>query len=495
MEPTESTQPTQPTQPNNHKDIFETEKKAEYILSLLTRNNVLLHSFAGSGKTVLIAKLAVLLSEKKTRFDITAMTGMAAVNINNGIERAKKETGLDIFVKNATTLHRWGGIGLARETKTELVEKVKSNYGAMKRWQKTSVLIIDEVSMLGAELFDKLDYVAKKIRKNDTPFGGINLLCVGDFYQLPPVKDEWVFESEKWEDMHFTCVTLSIPKRFDDKEYCEMLIRIRNGTFTNEDFRFLKRRTRKRFDPKSAVKPTILFSKRIDVVKYNMDELEKLPGEAVVFSAQDSIVNKKNTPRYGDVRKYVHLLNDNIPEKIALKVGAQVMLKVNLSTEEGYVNGSRGVVTSINANCISVLFMNGQTKIIDLHTWTHEKKNIRIIRKQIPVILAWSLTIHTSIGCTLDCVLCDLGYSVFCFGQAYVCLSRLKNADNLYITSLERKSFIYSKKVERYLNTKKFIDVDRKFLGEDYYRNVFDGVVKRLDHIFGFDNLFETLTI
>ena len=181
------------------------------------------------------------------------------------------------------------------------------------------------------------------------------------------------------------------------------------------------------------VKPTVLNSRRIDVDFENDQELEKLGGPTKDFAAFDEFQPRNSHAR---AEHYFKQLDDAIPKYIYLKVGAQVMLKANLDIPGGLANGSRGVVTEILDAGVKVKWNNGKTTLVAKHTWLQEDKDGKAMRSQIPLILAWSLTIHKVQGCTLDLAVCNLGPSIFCPGQAYVALSRVRSLSGLYLSEL-----------------------------------------------------------
>lgn len=404
------------------------ERERKIIRSALLGNNIFLHGAGGVGKTVILQEIKKRLLADNRKVAVTATTGAAAINVGGG------------------TLHRFAGIGLGKDSSDKLLDRVKTKSGARKRWLNTHVLIIDEVSMLGAELFDKINYVAQKIRENQKPMGGIQVIFSGDLLQLPPINDKWIFESETWPTLDLKTYSLNIPKRYSEKDYFEMLLRFRQGVPTKHDLSILEQRHQEYLKVKNEIKkwdikPTILYSKRDDVDYYNETELEKLDTPEFEFEAYDDFqFTRKMTKEQKEY--YIKILNDAIPAKITLKVGAQVMLKKNLDTESKLVNGSRGVVVDINPELgdVKVKFQNGVTTTITTEMWEIEDDNMLIIRTQIPLVLAWSYTIHKAQGATLDCAIADLGRSVFAYSQGYVALSRVRDLNNLYLTDFDKFS-------------------------------------------------------
>jgi len=410
---------------------------------ILNGHNILMHGPGGCGKTFAITQLCKMRSLNKKVIKYTALTGAAAINI-----------------PRATTLHRWAGIGLGKDPVPALAKKIMGYRESKNKWQNTDILVIDEVSMLGLELFEKLDSIAKIIRRNDKPFGGIQLILSGDFLQLMPVNDRFCFESERFASLNLVTVKFEEMKRYDDPRFFDFLLRARVGALTDKDKDDLGARIVYNSDEiddieledmglNSGVKPTILHSKRIDVSNFNANELEKLPGAAKTYSAK--IFNPSNSTMTTEA------LEEIIPLKTSLKVGAQVMLRINLNVDEKLINGSRGVVTALNDDNVIVLFPNASPKNllkkIDYYKWEIYDSDKRIELSQIPLILAWSLTIHKSQGATLDCVECDLGDSIFCDGQAYVALSRVRNFDSLFLKNLNVKRITANKRALAFISS------------------------------------------
>ena len=423
------------------------------IEAVRRRKNIFLHGPGGVGKSYTLRGIASYLSGMGIAVYCTATTGVAALNLNIPEKKI-----------SASTLHSWAGVGLARENAEKLLAKVECDSRSKKRWLETDTLIIDEVSMLGASFFEKLDFIGRNIRTRQKykTFGGIQLILSGDFLQLPPVKDDWVFSSEAWKKMKFVPFILETPKRYDDNDFFQLLLRVRKGDHTKADMKKLRARTRaygklqtilQNTSSTNIIRPTIMYSKKVDVNSYNEQELEKLPGDVFTFIAQDTFTPLIKTARE---EKYIRLLEEVIPDVISLKVGAQIMLRCNFDVSAGLVNGSRGVVLSVDNDSIFVRFINGKKLNISRNTWSISDKEGVANRSQIPFILAWSLTIHKSQGATLDYAICDLGPSIFSPGQAYVALSRVKNLKGLFICDfyskcigVDKDALKYSKKLEK----------------------------------------------
>ena len=410
--------------------------------------NVLIIGPGGTGKSYIIKNLLLKAKDKNIKIEATASTGVAAVNING------------------TTLHRFFGVGLCQGHIDNIIRKVMKNYDATQRITNTKILFIDEISMIGAELFDKLDQVAKYIRKNNEPFGGIKLILSGDFLQLPPVKDKWIFLSNIWEKLQFKLFFLKEPKRYNDLEFYDMLMRAREGVLTQNDIGKIIERT-KAYDiyinnnnnddvEKNIVKPTILYSQRIDVDFINKNEINKLSSDIHLYNAHDFVLpnDEKCDQIFLDIstEKYKQELDYLAPVILELKIGTQVMITRNLNVEEGICNGTRAVVTELNTETITVKTCSGIELLISPVIFSFEDKDIKICRKQLPIIVAFALTIHKSQGSTIDFCIIDLGPTIFSPGQGYVALSRVRDWNSLLINGFLRKSIKADKKAIEYVN-------------------------------------------
>lgn len=379
-----------------------------------------------TGKSFALRNIYLKLKDKGITVYKTGSTGVAAESIGG------------------MTLHSWAGVMLGdKDANTYFLTIQGRNRKAWLRWKKTSVLIVDEVSMTGGKFFQMLHDLAKLIRGINTPFGGLTLLICGDLCQLPPVKDIYFFQTDAYHQMNFKTVRLTHPWRFQkDIDFFFMLSRIRIGSHTSEDIQKLEKRKiayykevyNKNYQP-GEIKPTRMFSKKIDVADMNNKELDILPGEEYQYVCNDTL-QKKNKTSTALIGNFQDLMNKNIPTEISLKKGAQVMLTCNMDIEIGLCNGSRGVVLECLDDCVLVLFKNGVEQFINPNVWTIETEDEIFFRSQIPLILAWSITIHKAQSATLDCVVVDLGTSIFSDNMAYVALSRCRSLEGIYLINL-----------------------------------------------------------
>lgn len=435
---------------------------------------------AGTGKSVLLKKIIRSLATKyvgdSRRVGVTASTGLAAHNIGG------------------TTLHRFAGVGLGQAPTTKLISDVLNNKLKRQRWLDVDVLIVDEVSMIDSILFDKLDMIARKVRGSDLPFGGIQLVLSGDFFQLPPVRKgsddgspKFCFESRVWSHAIQQTIGLTQIYRQMDPEFTEMLNQIREGRLsptTIETFRKLHRPV-----ADNGAETTELFPLRREADQANSRRLQNINGVAYSYNAMDGgiITNP-------DTRKM--LLNDCIaPEFLTLKEGAQVMLIQNV--DKTLVNGSQGRIIGFTSRhsflhkrwdhdsrapprafdemldertplypVVRFAMQNGGTRIHfcepvewaverwapdpwAVDGWVVEKL---ATRTQVPLLLAWALSIHKAQGQTLHRVKVDLD-RVFETGQSYVALSRATSMGGLQVLNFHPSKVTVHPKVKAFYNS------------------------------------------
>ena len=414
--------------------------------------NIFLTGPGGTGKTKLIQYFVHYSKYYEEKFQVCAMTGCAAL----------------LLQCNARTLHSWSGIKLAKGPKDKVVDSVLFNKNAFKNWKKVKILILDEVSMLSKKIFEIIEEIARHAKKNDLPFGGIQVIFSGDFCQLPPVgnygeKDtsQFCFESPVWNFVFPKQNNILLKKIFrqNDKEYARILQHIRQGILKKQDCQLLKKRLDIQFDPEShyGCTPTKLFPLRAKADHINKIMFEKIEETQYTFEIIQkldnlTLDNNKPIPRETfekckklsekDVDQEINVLVTNIPcqQVLHLKVGTVVMCTINLDMENGICNGSQGVVSQIvkenDEYFPFVRFYNGIEKKMAPHFWQSEDFPT-ISVGQYPLILAWAITIHKIQGATLDLAEIDVGNSIFEYGQTYVALSRVKSIQGLYLSAFE----------------------------------------------------------
>jgi ATP-dependent DNA helicase PIF1 len=393
------------------------EKQDEAYQYMVSGKNVFITGSAGTGKTSVIKKFQEVASVRKV-VAITSTTGTSAILLGG------------------TTLHSYLKIGLGQASVDALVEQILKAPPFRKRWQLLQVLIIDEISMLSPELFDKLEEIARRVRGNNCPFGGIQLILSGDFCQLPVVNsDKFCFEAESWGSCIDHTIYLTKIIRQTEVRFQECLNFIRVGVINDFVAEVLESRVGVKLANDFGIKPTKLFPTNHVVDQINTKKLNKLKGDfreyEMEFKAARGSGAANRNYAFERFRK-----NCNVPEVIHLAVGAQVMLLYNMDLEAKLANGSRGVIEDFVDDLPLVRFLDGQTRIIDYHTWDVKENDVPLLAAtQIPLRLAWAITIHKSQGCSLDYVEIDLT-DIFEYGQAYVALSRAKTLDGLSIKGL-----------------------------------------------------------
>ena len=453
-----------------------TKEQLSVIDHLLKGENLFLTGGGGVGKSYL---LSVIYTEfpglkkrlmaiknpgsiaKLPRIQMCALTGCAALLLGH----------------KAKTLHSWAGIGLGKGSVSELYIKIRRNRKAMSNWLCTDLLIIDEISMMTAELLDKLNEIGKKVRSNKKPFGGIQVLFVGDFFQLPPVNKSneptmFAFESAAWKEAITSSIELTQIQRQKDEVFQGVLKEARTGNLTKESCEIL-RGCQGRDWKGNKIRPTLLFPRRAEVEMINDSNLRALQGRRYNYKARlvyDGKIPDGFIESDENFQRALNMFDSDgaYSKELELMVDAQVMLIANVDPDSGLVNGSRGVVVGF---CTStelpiVEFVNGVKKPIGHHTWPIEDYEF-ISRSQIPLKLAYAVTIHKCQGSTLDAALVDIGTGNFEFGQAYVALSRARSLEALYVYDFDPTAFKAHSKVKKFyseLQTKQIGDDDLKLL-------------------------------
>jgi uracil-DNA glycosylase len=376
-----------------------TEEQCRVLDHLLRGDNVFLTGGGGVGKSYLLSVIYTEfpgMKQKRTgsipRIQICALTGCAALLLGH----------------KAKTIHSWSGIGLGKGTVSELYVKIRKNRKSMQKWLTTDLLIIDEVSMMTDDILNKLNELGKKIRGSKKPFGGIQLLLVGDFFQLPPVnkgdeKTVFAFESDAWKEAIHYSIELTQIQRQKDVIFQKILKEARLGSLTMESCAIL--RGREGLDWKdNKIKPTLLFPRRSEVEMINDSNLRALTGRKYTYKTRlvyDGKTPKGFTEADENFQQVVQHFDSNAPyaRELELMQGAQVMLIANVEPDSGLVNGSRGIITGFcsSTELPMVEFMNGIKKLIGTHAWPIEEYEF-VSRTQIPLRLAWAITIHKCIS-------------------------------------------------------------------------------------------------
>ena len=384
----------------------------EALRILKNGHNVYLTGPAGSGKTYLLNAYIQYLKAKRVNVGVTASTGIAATHMGG------------------TTIHSWAGIGLLRTASDKEIQKIIRNKRIAKRFQKTQTLIIDEVSMLDADRFDLLEKVARLARGSWEPFGGMQVVLCGDFFQLPPVArpneplPRFVYKSANWKNMNLKVCYLHEQYRQGDNEFLRILNAIRDASVDETVVNRLHQCRTTSFSRSPLSRVVKLYSHNQDVDSENERELSRLPGKEYRY-----LMETNGVPTVADSLKRGCLA----PEKLVLKKGAAVMFVKN-NFENGYVNGTLGTISGFNETGLPVItLMNNNKVVAETATWSVEENNRTLAQiKQIPLRLAWAITVHKSQGMTLDAAQVDLSKS-FEKGMGYVALSRVRSLEGLSV--------------------------------------------------------------
>lgn len=398
-----------------------TQKEALDILKL--GHNVFLTGSAGSGKTFLLNEYIGFLRKKSVQIGITASTGIAATHIN-GI-----------------TIHSWAGIGIKDELVRRDLNKILKKKNLTSRFKKTKILIIDEVSMLHSFRLDMVDKVCKAFKQNTLPFGGMQVVLCGDFFQLPPVSKgkesaDFIDKSQIWKNMNLKVCYLHEQYRHTDKTLTCVLNDIRGNSVGENTLVPL----RNRYQKDTLKSPTItkLYTHNMDVDLINSRELSKIQGKTKEYE-----MSSKGNRNLAEFLKRSCLA----PEKLVLKIGAVVMFVKN-NFERGYTNGTLGKIISFDNNGMpKVKTFRGKNIVAVPEEWhIEEEGKIKAAVYQIPLRLAWAITVHKSQGMTLDAAEVDLSKS-FTHGMGYVALSRVKSLEGLKLMGLNKIALEVNKEV------------------------------------------------
>jgi ATP-dependent DNA helicase PIF1 len=426
----------------------------------LKGENLFITGPGGTGKSFLIKNIVNDAEERKKIIKVCALTGCAAI----------------LLQCKATTLHTFSGIGLANKINSEIVDELFSKKRhKLKNWRGLEILIIDEVSMMSLKILLLLDLIARKFYKKAIPFGGLQVIFTGDFYQLSPVcsnccekeKEEYMycFQHELWNQL-FTKenqIVLKTIFRQNDEALLKVLKYIRKGQitpltkatlagriFNHEDLDLIKKekvmtilspikRDVEHINSKEYLKLDSSFPELVYEVAYVDLGTKNNEGASTIFRDNMLALLLKSNDHLK--REYDFLAANIIAEKtLKLKIGTHVMCIVNITLcgELHIANGSQGVIVGFNEHNLPYVKFNNckDVTLIDYYIWKSEtNKNVGL--SQIPLIYSWAITIHKAQGLTLENAIIDIGSNIFAYGQTYVALSRLKSLEGLYLTSFD----------------------------------------------------------
>lgn len=398
------------------------------LMIMKTGANVFLTGEPGAGKTFTINKYVEHLRKHKIEHSITASTGIAATHIGG------------------MTIHSWSGIGIKESLTKYDLDKIATSEYISRRVRKTKVLIIDEISMLRADTLSMVDAICREIRQNSEPFGGMQVILVGDFFQLPPIQKRmteqkqmslveeksliFAYESPVWKKLNLVICYITEQHRQEDESFLGLLLAIRNNVFEEEHYECLNARVINRSESRENL--TKLYSHNLDVDRVNEKMLGEIEGEMEKFEMSSS----------GNASLVATLKKGCLsPEILFLKKGAVVMCTKN-NPKERFVNGTLGTVIDFDSfyKYPIIKTKNGRVITITPMDWVVEENGkIKAQITQVPLRLAWAMTVHKSQGMSMDSALMDLS-NVFEYGQGYVALSRVRTLEGLYLLGCNEKA-------------------------------------------------------
>ncbi|XP_057994433.1 ATP-dependent DNA helicase PIF1 [Hevea brasiliensis] len=402
-----------------------TEEQNDVLNHVRCGLSVFITGSAGTGKSVLLKRIIDFLKKVNgsSGVFVTASTGVAACALNG------------------RTLHSFAGIGIGNDDYGNLLERVLMSSRACNRWRKVNALIIDEISVISANMFENLESIAREMRGSQEVWGGIQLIVSGDFFQLPPVSDkcnssgkEFAFEADCWDASFDVQVELTEVFRQSDAEQIKLLQRTRKGMIYAEDLQILEQCCPSN-EPDSSV--VSFYPRNEDVNKVNEERLRSLGEKVVVYKAADGGLDNQRA----------ELKQGIAPDQLELCNGARVMLIKNLNVWRNLCNGATGTVTGFVEpedkyvlhlspdNLLPVVkFDSGPEMVVEPQVWEILEGGLTVAwRSQIPLHLAWAQSVHKSQGMTLDRLHTDLSRS-FGYGMVYVILSRVRTLKGLYLS-------------------------------------------------------------
>jgi ATP-dependent DNA helicase PIF1 len=433
-----------------HDNLSDSQKKALELFK--EGNNLLILGCGGTGKSFLLKTMEeyIKTSHKNKKMYLSSTTGISAYNIGG------------------MTIHSFMGIGTGEVDVDTLIKRIKKRKMYRDRIMNTDILVIDEVSMLSGELFEKLHLICQNIRKSKLFFGGIQIIFTGDFLQLLPVfnknknlyqnvDERLIIESPLFNQMFKNENIIILKENFrqkNDSVFINLLLRIRNGTFTDDDVNLLKTR---QVLPENIKDHVHLVSSNKKAQTINDTQLNKLKTPEVKYISSYTTSGKNKEVKELLTKELQFQFNQKGINELILKKDSRVMLIKNLDVSMGLVNGAIGTIVDFvpdpteNYDIPIVQFDNSNVKHpISVVSWELEIDNCKGMAYQIPLMLAYSVTIHKSQSLTLESAILDLA-DCFCDHQIYVALSRLKSLNGLYLKSFNKDKISVNKKMRDFL--------------------------------------------
>ncbi len=389
-------------------------RQAQALQVMMDGKSVFLTGAPGAGKTYVLNQFIQLAKQQGRNVAVTASTGIAATHIGG------------------TTIHSWSGLGIKDNLSQYDLDKFKNNAKLVKRYNATDALVIDEVSMLHGVRLNMVNMVAKTLRKSAEPFGGMQVILVGDLFQLPPITRgsdaaDFAHLSHAWAELEPHICYLTEQHRVGSGDtLLDLLDAMRRGDVNELHEQALQERTQRTAETDVVV--TRLYSHNADVDSINQRHLAALTSPARRFTMRTSGVAAKREQLTKSVLA---------PEILELKRGAEVMFVAN-NFVSGFVNGTRGTVIDFNGDSPVVATVGGKEIVVEPHSWKLEEDGkVRAEVAQLPLRLAWAITIHKSQGMSLDAAEIDLGRT-FTPGMGYVALSRVRSMDGVFLQGINR---------------------------------------------------------
>jgi ATP-dependent DNA helicase PIF1 len=426
------------------------QEQSSAVVAILEGKNVFLTGPPGTGKSYTLKEIIHKLKDANKKIAITSSTGCSAILING------------------QTVHSFMGMGIGNMSAQQVTEKLKKFKSKFNKIYELETLIIDEISMIDCKTFDNISGILQLVRSDKRPFGGVQVVLVGDFCQLAPVQSSYCFLSDTWKELELVYVNLvDLIRQKDDTEFQTILQEVRFGKCTKNTYNKLKSLEKTQF---GEMIPTKLYSLNVDVNTINSTEFKKtyksLYGKKSVKDANiiqcfplildNDLTLPHCEQEISDILCFNAFTNDKKIKTddfvISLFKGLRVMVTRNINFDTGLINGTLGVITALTPSSVTIVDMNKTHHVINYHTDKNDNnvgKDATYV-KFMPIKLAYALSIHKSQGSTLDCIEVDGSSFIFAPGQLYTALSRGKKLSSLKITNLDRNSFICHNEVKAF---------------------------------------------
>lgn len=395
-------------------------KQKQAVDSVLNGENIFITGPGGTGKSFIIKYIVNLLKENKKNYGLTATTGTASVLIGG------------------QTINSFLGIGIGNDKISNMIKKLKTN-GGLNKLLSLDVLIIDEISMLDDLMFEKISELLSVIKSTiddnnaNKPFGGVQLILVGDFCQLAPVKGLYCFLSPVWKNLNMRNIVLNeLVRQSGDKLFQQILGIVRKGKCTDNIIAVLNSLKSTKFS--NNIIPTKLYPINIDVDKINNIEIQKLKSKG-----NKSVLYKAT----------LFNTNSKVNYDVELTENSQVIVTRNIDIANGLVNGTRAIIKYLTSENVIIQDVNGNMHTIYYYKDFNDIKKTSYVL-HMPIKTSYALSIHKSQGMTIDSVELDLGSNIFAHGQTYTALSRAKNLKSIKIINVDKTSFKVNPYVKKF---------------------------------------------